>query len=89
MLLAACAGGGGGQGSPAVADVPELVEVLEAVPDPRGLQGRRYRLAMLLALGVCAMSAPGHDSVAAIAQCGPSYDGLGCWADPMTRKPTA
>jgi hypothetical protein len=73
LLLAACVGGGG---RPVASDaaVPGLVEALSAVPDPRGRQGRRYRLAMLLALGVCAMSAPGHDSVASIAQWGRTAD---------------
>ena len=67
-LLAACLGGG----NPLVAADPVcdpgLLARLAAVPDPRGRQGRRYALATLLALGVCAMTAPGHDSVAAIAQ---------------------
>ena len=70
VLLAACLGGGNAQLTHDPASDPGLVERLAQVPDPRGRQGRRYRLATLLALGVCAMSAPGHDSVTAIAEWG-------------------
>jgi len=75
VLLAACLGGG----NPLVATDPSgdpgLLARLGSVPDPRGRQGRRYGLATLLALGVCAMSAAGHDSVVAIAQWGRSAGG--------------
>jgi hypothetical protein len=47
---------------------PGLLVRLEAVPDPRGAQGRRYRLAALLAIGVCALSTPGYDSLTAVAE---------------------
>ncbi|WP_194927887.1 ISAs1 family transposase [Catenulispora pinisilvae] len=88
VLLAACLGGGSPPAEVAHATVPGLVERLAAVPDPRGRQGRRYRLATLLGLGVCAMSVVGHDSVAAIAQWGRSAGGevlarLGAPFDPL------
>lgn len=67
-LLAACLGGGNPLAAADPAGDPGLLARLEAVPDPRGRQGRRYALATLLALGVCAMTAPGHDSIAAVAQ---------------------
>lgn len=56
-LLAACLGGGSPLLAAGRAADPGLVDRLASVPDPRGRQGRRYRLATLLALGVCAMSA--------------------------------
>lgn len=46
----------------------ELVVRLEAIPDPRSAQGRRYRLSTLLAIGVCALSTPGYDSLTAVAE---------------------
>jgi len=88
VLLAACLGGG----NPLVATDPSgdpgLLARLGSVPDPRDRQGRRYGLATLLALGVCAMSAAGHDSVVAIAQWGRSAGGqvlarLGAPFDPL------
>ena len=33
-----------------------LLEALARVPDPRGRQGRRYQLASVLAMAVCAMA---------------------------------
>lgn len=45
-----------------------LLDRLAKVPDPRDPRGVRYRLASLLAIGVCAMTASGHDSLAAIAE---------------------
>lgn len=49
--------------------VPDgLLDRLAEVPDPRDPRGVRYRLASLLAIGVCAMTASGHDSLAAIAE---------------------
>jgi predicted transposase YbfD/YdcC len=49
--------------------VPEgLLDRLAEVPDPRDPRGVRYRLASLLAIGVCAMTASGHDSLAGIAE---------------------
>jgi predicted transposase YbfD/YdcC len=57
--LAVYAGGGPDRG---------LLARLEAVPDPRSPRGRRYRLATLLAIGVCALSTPGYDSLTAVAE---------------------
>lgn len=45
-----------------------LLERLEAVPDPRSRRGRRYRLCTLLAIGVCALSTCGYDSLTAVAE---------------------
>jgi hypothetical protein len=36
-----------------------LLQALAKVPDPRDPRGVRYRLATLLAIGVCAMTAAG------------------------------
>jgi predicted transposase YbfD/YdcC len=87
-LLAACVGGGHPLVAADPAGDPGLLARLESVPDPRGRQGRRYRLATLLALGVCAMTAPGHDSIAAVAQWARSAGGevlarLGLRFDPL------
>ena len=41
---------------------------LEVVPDPRSPQGRRYRLATLPAIGVCALSTPGYDPLTLVAE---------------------
>ena len=40
----------------------------EALTDPRGASGVRYRLSSLLALVVCAMTPAGHDSITAAAE---------------------
>ena len=49
--------------------VPEgLLDALALVPDPRDPRGVRYRLATLLAIGVCAMTTCGHNSLAAIGE---------------------
>ena len=45
-----------------------LLDRLAEVPDPRDPRGVRYRLASLLAIGVCAMTASGHGSLVAIAE---------------------
>lgn len=87
-LLAACLGGGNPLVVTDPSGDPGLLVRLGSVPDPRGRQGRRYGLATLLALGVCAMSAAGHDSVVAIAQWGRSAGGqvlarLGAPFDPL------
>ncbi len=52
------------------ADSPSagLLDRLAQVADPRDPRGVRYRLATLLAIGVCAMSAAGHNSLTAIAE---------------------
>lgn len=65
-----------------------LLQTLAAVPDPRDPRGVRYRLATLLAIGVCAMTAPGHDCLAAIAEWAGRCDqqtlaDLGCPFDPL------
>jgi predicted transposase YbfD/YdcC len=62
--------GGGGDGGvfPGECAGVGLLSRLARVPGPRGAQGRRYGLATLLAIGVCALSAAGHDSPAAIAE---------------------
>jgi hypothetical protein len=75
VLLAACPGGGNPLVAADPSGDPGLLVRLGSVPDPRGRQGRRYGLATLLALGVCAMSAAGHDPVVAIAQWGRSAGG--------------
>jgi len=49
--------------------VPSLLEALAAVPDPRKARGKRYRLATLLTLSVCAMLS-GARSLYAIAPWG-------------------
>ena len=61
-------GGGGLAVSAGHGVVPGLLAHLEAVPDPRSARGRRYRLATLLAIGVRALSTPGHDSLTAVAE---------------------
>lgn len=61
--------GGGGWAVSAGQHVPPgLLARLEAVPDPRSPRGRRYRLATLLAIGVCALSTSGYDSPTAVAE---------------------
>jgi len=54
--------------------VPSLLEALGAVPDPRKARGKRYRLATLLTLSVCAMLG-GARSLYAIAQWGWDHNG--------------
>lgn len=61
-------GGGGAAVSAVAGTLPGLLERLEAVADPRSTRGRRYRLSTLLALGVCALSTCGHESLTAVAQ---------------------
>jgi hypothetical protein len=53
--------------------VPSLLEALSAVPDPRRARGRRYRLASVLTLAVCAMLS-GARSLYAIAQWGRDHN---------------
>lgn len=79
--------------SPADAQVePEgLLDRLGQVPDPRDPRGVRYRLATLLAIGVCAMSAAGHNSLTSVAEwirrCDPRDLGrLGCPFNPLTGR---
>lgn len=54
-------------------DLPALVEVLDALPDPRSRRGRRYRLGSLLALSLVAVLG-GATSLAAITRCIGGYD---------------
>src|SRR5947207_15409349 len=44
-----------------------LLDRLALVADPRDPRGVRYRLATLLAIGVCAVNAAGHNTLTAIA----------------------
>jgi hypothetical protein len=53
--------------------VPSLLEALSAVPDPRRARGRRYRLARVLTLAVCAMLS-GARSLYAITQWGRDHN---------------
>lgn len=53
--------------------VPSLLEALADVPDPRKARGRRYRLASVLTLAVCAMLS-GARSLYAIAQWGRDHN---------------
>lgn len=58
---------------PAAVDAPlirvqGLLDRLGQVEDPRDPRGVRYGLATLLAIGVCALSAAGHNSLTAIAE---------------------
>ncbi|MGW0241756.1 ISAs1 family transposase [Micromonospora chalcea] len=68
-----------------------LLDRLAQVADPRDPRGVRYGLATLLAIGVCAMSAVGHNSLTAIAEwvrrCGPQeLARLGCPFNPLTGR---
>ena len=64
-----------------------LLEALARVPDPRGRQGRRYQLASVLAMAVCAMAC-GARSLYAMAQWGKQHRRLGCEALGITRLST-
>jgi len=64
-----------------------LLEVLRGVPDPRGRQGRRYELASVLAMAVCAMGC-GARSLYAIAQWGKEHRRLVCEALGIKRLTT-
>jgi len=68
-----------------------LLDRLAQVADPRDPRGMRYGLATLLAIGVCAMSAVGHNSLTAIAEwvrrCDPQeLARLGCPFNPFTGR---
>lgn len=70
---------------------PGLLDSLARVPDPRDRRGVRFRLATLLAVGVCAMSSAGHNSLTAIAEWVRRCDQtvlarLGCPFDPFTGR---
>ena len=64
-----------------------LLEALARVPDPRGLQGRRYSAASMLALAVCAMAC-GARSLYAISQWGKEHQQLVCEALGIKRMRT-
>lgn len=64
-----------------------LLEALAGVPDPRGRQGRRYQLASVLGMAVCAMAC-GARSLYAIAQWGRQHRRLVCEALGITRLTT-
>jgi hypothetical protein len=64
-----------------------LLEALARVPDPRGRQGRRYELASVLAMAVCAMAC-GARSLYAICQWGKAHRQLVCEALGITRMRT-
>jgi predicted transposase YbfD/YdcC len=72
--------------------VPDgLLQALAWVPDPRDPRGVRYRLATLLAIGVCAMTTVGHNSLVSIGEWARRCDqqtlaDLGCPFDPMTGR---
>ena len=68
-----------------------LLWALAKVPDPRDPRGVRYRLATPLAIGVCAMTAAGHNSLVAIAEWACRCDQevlarLGCPFDPFAGR---
>jgi predicted transposase YbfD/YdcC len=68
-----------------------LLDRLALVDDPRDPRGVRYRLATLLAIGVCAFSAAGHNTVTAIADWVRHLDPvalsrLGCPFNPLTGR---
>src|SRR5947207_12708979 len=68
-----------------------LLDRLALVDDPRDPRGVRYRLATLLAIGVCAVSAAGHNTMTAIAdwvrRCDPGdLNRLGCPFNPLTGR---
>jgi hypothetical protein len=63
------------------------MEALARVPDPRGRQGRRYQLASVLAMAVCAMAC-GARSLYAIAQWGKQHRRLVCEALGIKRLTT-
>ena len=64
-----------------------LLEALAAVPDPRARRGRRYQIASVLAIGVCAMAC-GARSLYAIAQWGKQPKRLVCAALEIKRRST-
>ncbi|MFE6760253.1 ISAs1 family transposase [Streptomyces sp. NPDC057684] len=68
-----------------------LLDALARVPDPRNPRGVRFRLATLLAVGVCAVTSAGHNSLTAIAEWVRRCDQevlarLGCPFDPFTGR---
>ncbi|MFJ2078935.1 ISAs1 family transposase [Streptomyces anulatus] len=68
-----------------------LLDALSQVPDPRNPRGVRFLLATLLAVGVCALTSAGHNSLTAIAEWVRRCDQnvlarLGCPFDPFTGR---
>ncbi|UPT46670.1 MULTISPECIES: transposase family protein [Streptomyces] len=68
-----------------------LLDALAQVPDPRNPRGMRFRPATLLAVGVCALTSAGHNSLTAIAEWVRRCDQdvlarLGCPFDPFTGR---
>ncbi|PWR12689.1 ISAs1 family transposase, partial [Micromonospora sicca] len=77
--------------APGSATAEGLLDRLAGVTDPRDPRGVRYALATLLAIGVCAMSAVGHNSLTAIAEWVRRCDQrelrrLGCPFNPFTGR---
>ncbi|MFF4291790.1 ISAs1 family transposase, partial [Streptomyces sp. NPDC001633] len=74
-----------------VAAPPGLLDALAQVPDPRDRRGVRFKLVTLLAVGVCAMTCAGHNSLTAIAEWVRRLDQdvlarLGCPFDPFAGR---
>lgn len=70
---------------------PGLLDTLARVVDPRDRRGVRFQLATLLAVGVCAMTCAGHNSLASIAEWGRRCDQeilarLGCRFEPFAGR---
>lgn len=71
----------------ATAPRQSLLEALATVPDPRSRHGRRYGIASVLAMAICAMAC-GARSLYAIAQWGKQHKRLVCGAVGITRCTT-
>lgn len=70
---------------------PGLLDALAQVPDPRDRRGVRFTLARLLAVGVCAMTSAGHNSLTAAGEWVRRCDQevlarLGCPYDPFSGR---
>jgi hypothetical protein len=70
---------------------PGLLDALARVPDPRDRRERRFQLATLLAVGVCAMTCAGHNSLVSIAEWARRCEQevlarLGCPYDPFAGR---
>ncbi|WP_411111761.1 transposase family protein [Streptomyces sp. c-19] len=68
-----------------------LLDALARVPDPRNPRGVRFRLATLLAVGVCALTSAGHNSLTAVPEWVRRCDQdvlarLGCPFDSFTKE---